>query len=83
MNYIPLEVILIILSVLAGFLLGRFVRSEKTTDGSIIIDTSDPEGLKWHMKFQGDLIDLSRQEYLILQVNKGQIKEDPTWRSES
>lgn len=80
MNYIPLEAIMIILSVLAGFLLGRFVKSEKTANGEMVIDI---QNYKWHLRFDGDLIDLSRKDKLVLSVHNEQIKEDPTWRSES
>lgn len=80
MNYIPLEVIMIILSVLGGFLLGRFVKSEKTANGEMVIDL---QSYKWHLRFDGDLIDLSKKDKLILNVRNDQIKEDPTWQRES
>ena len=83
MDYRLLIFILIIVSVVAGFILGHYVFPDGKPTGQLIVDTSDPEKDRWFLKLDEPTDKAAKKHRVILQVFNKPIHEgDPKWPNE-
>lgn len=77
-----LNIIIVILAIVGGFILALFILSGPTESGELVIDTTDEAKDRWLIKLNEPTEKTARRGVVVLRVVNRPIVEDDRWPNE-